>query len=65
MINLKAVLVKDPKNLLGKSLRIFLKEGGKFNFYCNEAGENYIAGFDDESLNLRIAIDDIEFVIGS
>ena len=58
------MLFKETKNLLGKSLRVYLKDGGEFYFYCNEIGVDWIAGFDDESLNLRIDINDIDYIIG-
>jgi hypothetical protein len=64
MLKIKCMLFKEPANLLGRSLKIFLKDGGAFYFYCNEAGVDYIAGFDDESLNLKIEINDIDYVVG-
>jgi hypothetical protein len=53
--------------LLGKSLQIHLKSGGAFYFKCNEMGENengseWIAGHDEEGLNIRLNINDIAFV---
>lgn len=61
---LRAVLNKEPKYLLGKSLKIYLKMGGVFFFYCNEAGNDWISGSDDEGQNLRISMDDIEIITG-
>jgi hypothetical protein len=53
--------------LLGKSLQIHLKSGGTFYFKCTEAGINHngnewIAGYDEEGLNIRLDVNDIAFV---
>jgi hypothetical protein len=53
-----------PINLLGESVRLFLKAGGRFYFKVVEAGPEYITGFDDEGLNLTIAVEDIDYVLG-
>lgn len=53
--------------LLGKSLQIHLKSGGAFYFKCTEIGTNHkgkewIAGYDEEGLNIRLDINDIAFI---
>ena len=47
---------------LGKSVKIFLKDGGAFWFKVTEAIPGYIKGYDDEGMNLCISVDDIDFV---
>lgn len=60
---IKSVCFKNTLDLLGKSILIQLRDGGAFQFYCNESGIDYIAGYDDQSLNVRIDIKDIEFIM--
>lgn len=54
----------DRITLLGKSIKVHLKEGGSFQYKVEECGENYLYGYDDEGLNITIDIDDIDFIIG-
>ncbi len=61
---MKSVLYKVPQNLLGRSVRVYMKEGGSFYFKVTGAGEGYVTGFDDEGVNLRIEMEDIEVVLG-
>lgn len=57
-------LANKPMDFLGKAIKVFLKEGGKFNFKVTAAGPDHIAGYDDEGLNLTIMVEDIDFIIG-
>lgn len=54
----------EPVQLLSRSLRVFLKDGGKFYFKVTNCGPDYIGGYDDEGLDLQINIVDIDFIIG-
>lgn len=60
----KTIEFKQPTDLLGKAIKIFLKDGGAFHFKVTEAGPDWIGGYDDEGLNLRIEAKDIEFIVG-
>lgn len=64
MIKVKMVLFKEPIYLLGRSMRLYMKDGGAFYFYCNGAGVDYITGFDDQGLDLRIDVGDIDYILG-
>jgi hypothetical protein len=59
----KVVSFKKTSDLLGKSLKIYMKDGAKFYFKVTEVGPDYIAGYDDEMMNLRIDLADIDFVM--
>jgi hypothetical protein len=60
---LKALTFDKPTDLMGKSLKVYLKLGGAFYFKVNGAGIDYIVGFDDEYNHLRISLNDINFVV--
>lgn len=64
MLKIKYVMFKEPKNLLGKALKIYMKDGGAFYFRCTGAGVDHITGYDDTSVELRIDIEDIEYILG-
>jgi hypothetical protein len=50
---------------LGKSVKVFLRDGGAFWLKVTAAGPGYISGYDDEGLDLYIKVDDIDFVEGA
>lgn len=50
-------------DLLGKTIRVFLRNGGKFHFKVTGASETTIDGYDDEGMNLTIDTKDIEYII--
>lgn len=58
----------NPNKILGQSIAVYLKEGGAFRFKVTGSGisdgKNFIDGYDDEHLNLRIDVDDIDFICG-
>jgi hypothetical protein len=57
------VKVKVTTNfLLGKAIKIYLKDGGAFHFKVTEAGKSYLVGYDEESMELHINISDIDYV---
>ena len=49
-------------HLLGKSVKVFLKEGGAFHLKVTSAGNDYISGYDEEGLNIRVSANDIDFI---
>lgn len=60
----KTMEYKNPEEVLGKPLKVFLRSGANFNFRAIEAGKDCINGFDDEGLDLQINMADIDFVMG-
>lgn len=60
---IKYVNYIDPVKILGKSLRVFLKYGGNFYFKVTAVGGDFVAGYDDEGLNLYIKIEDIDYYL--
>lgn len=48
--------------LLGKAIKIHLKDGGDFHFKVTGAGKSYLVGYDEERMELHINISDIEYV---
>jgi hypothetical protein len=69
----KSVKYLTPYDLLGKEIRIYLKDGGEFYFKVQEShieglndefAESAISGFDDEGQYLKIDFEDIEFILG-
>lgn len=52
------------KFFLGKSIKVFLKDGGSFNYKVTGCSNDYLDGYDDEGLNITIAVEDIDFIIG-
>ncbi|MEK4132039.1 hypothetical protein NYE67_20705 [Solibacillus sp. FSL W8-0474] len=54
---------KRTYDLLGKSIRVFLRDGGDFHFKVTGASETSIDGYDEERLNLTIDTKDIEYII--
>lgn len=64
----------DLNELLGKAIKIYLKDGGKFHFKVTGAEiegnntegitEKYVIGFDDNGHDLKISVWDIDFIIG-
>jgi hypothetical protein len=48
--------------LLGKSVKVYLNAGGSFNFKITGCGQDHINGYDDESNQLHINIEDIDFI---
>jgi hypothetical protein len=61
---LKNLAYKKPSDFIGKAVKVILKSGAAFHFKVTEAGINYIQGYDDESLDLRIFDCDIESILG-
>ena len=53
----------DTTKYLGKSVKIYLKTGGSFYLKVVSAGDNYISGYDDESINIHVRTEDIEIVV--
>lgn len=54
-----------PTHFLGMLVKVFLKDRANdksaFHFKITGHGPGYFEGYDDEQLNLRIEIEDIEF----
>lgn len=61
---IKQVRFSSPNTLLGKAIHIYLKAGAEFNFKVIACDAGNIYGYDDEGLNLGIALDDIDFILG-
>ena len=53
----------DTTKLLGKSVKVYLKLGGAFNFKVTGIGLKFITGFDEEGMNLLIHLNDIDFIV--
>lgn len=57
----------NPMKVLGRSIKVVLKgmanDRAAFQFKVTGCGENWIDGFDEERLNLRIYLDDIDFIV--
>lgn len=49
----------DLKKYLGKSLAIYLFEGGRFYFKVTGCHDHYLIGYDDEGMELKIDVNDI------
>lgn len=66
---LKFTTYISPTECLGDSVRVFLKlrasDKETFHFKIMECGEGYISGYDQEGLNLRIDLEDIDFILGT
>lgn len=54
----------NPIGFLGSSVKVFLKSGGSFNYKITGCSPSYLDGYDDESTNITININDIDFIIG-
>lgn len=59
----QVVVVYNPKELLGESVKVFMKDGGKFHFKVMECGGDYMNGYDEEGMDLHLKIEDIDFVV--
>jgi len=55
---------KRPKHYLGQAIKVFLKDGGAFNYKVTGCGPDHFDGYDDEGLNITIMVEDIDFIIG-
>lgn len=53
-----------PYDLLGKSIMVYLKSGGRFYFKVTGCGPYHMDGFDQERLNLRVDVTDIDYIVG-
>jgi len=62
-MRVKVVNYKEPKDLLGKAVAVYLRDGRDFYFKIMECGPDYIGGYDDEGLNQKILLKDIDFVL--
>lgn len=56
--------MQGAKHYLGKAIKVYLKDGGAFNYKVTECGLHHFGGYDDEGLNISIAYDDIDFILG-
>lgn len=56
-------VIYNPKELLGNSIKVFMKEGGKFYFKVMECGGDFMNGYDEEGLDLHLKVEDIDFVV--
>jgi hypothetical protein len=63
----------EPQKLLGEAFGVHLKDGGSFYFKCTGNGcvkfdnviqSEHLEGRDTEGTDLRIDLDDIDFVSG-
>lgn len=62
----KAVRFLEPISLLGKAVRVRLNGSEKsFSFKVLGCGPGYISGYDGEGMDLKISLDDIDFIVGA
>jgi hypothetical protein len=53
----------NPLNVLGESIKVFLKAGAAFYFKCTEIKEKHLIGYDQEGMNIVIELSDIDFIV--
>lgn len=56
--------LRQLTDYLGESIRIHLKQGGAFYFKVTGATRTHLTGYDDEGMNLKVDIADIDFIVG-
>lgn len=62
---MRVLQFKKPTDYLGQAIKIFLKDGGAFNFKVTGVnGSDNLTGFDDEGLNITIPVDEIDYILG-
>lgn len=61
---IKIMRYEQEKELAGESVKVFLRSGGHFNLKVTATEPGFITGFDDERINLTIAVEDIDYVLG-
>jgi hypothetical protein len=53
----------ETTKYLGKSVKVYLKTGGSFYLKVVSGGEDWISGYDEESINIRVSFKDIEIIV--
>lgn len=62
-MTIKVTRYEQERELAGEYIRVHLKNGGHFNLKVTETEPGAITGFDDERINIKVDVKDIDFVL--
>ena len=57
------LILEKKENVLGKSIKVYLKTGASFYLKVTSGGNDWISGYDEESNDIHVLLNDIDFIV--